>query len=302
MKKYLPSKKFIIITLIILGVLGIFGVARAVFKHKTTNSNIVAVGASGDTGDNTNTTVRDLTRQDSNNNGIPDWEESLWGLDPTADGKTNADKIAEQKKAVGFLPDSSTSTSTDSLTETEKFSREFFATVTALKQSGNLNEAMVGNISNVLSDKMQKSDIEDGYRVTDIKKTYDATKENQAKFYNAVASVFNKYSSQGLGNEFDSIDINTGSANEADLIKSSAAYQGFAKEVAAISCPNNLIQNDMEIINNANNVGIAVKNLAQIKNDPVVSLMGLTQYQKYSELFIKASEDLRTYLMDNGII
>ena len=86
------------------------------------------------------------------------------------------------------------------------------------------------------------------------------------------------------------------------MIKIGEAYQAFAKEVAEISVPSNLIANDLDIINSAYNTGLAVKSLSKMTEDPLVGLIGLAQYQKWSEQLVRSSEELRTYLIDSGII
>src|SRR5690348_17285703 len=49
-------------------------------------------------------TVGEFIAKDSNGNGIADWEEKLWGLDPTAlytNGVPNKQIIEEKKHALG---------------------------------------------------------------------------------------------------------------------------------------------------------------------------------------------------------
>jgi hypothetical protein len=190
----------------------------------------------------------------------------------------------------------------DNLSETDKFSREFFATITALKQSGNLDESAVSNISNVLGDKLKNSELPENYSLLDINKTYEITTDIQKKYYNSMKDLFNKYTALGLGSEFDAVDTSTGETDVEQLNKIGDAYQGFSNEAKSLSIPTNLTQIGLSIINNAYNTGSAVKNLAQMTTDPIVGLIGLSQYQKYSEEFIKSSEELRTYLLDGGII
>ena len=59
--------------------------------------------------------LKTLVGRDSNTNGIPDWEEALWGLDPYADGATNKNTIIAKKAAQGIPTSTNTSTDTENL-------------------------------------------------------------------------------------------------------------------------------------------------------------------------------------------
>ncbi len=79
-KKYLPSKKFAIITGMIF-VLGIiifvifFMSSRGESFSITGNKNATALQVE-------NQSVADLIQKDTDGDGIPDWEEALWGTGP----------------------------------------------------------------------------------------------------------------------------------------------------------------------------------------------------------------------------
>lgn len=292
--------------MIILIIFGVSGISALAFKKLSSKvpfpGNPAAIAASADT-----SSIQDLIQKDSDGDGVPDWEEALWGTDPnnkeTNKGVADADWIAQRKKDLAASGDlQAGAPAGQNLTETQKFSREFFATVTALKQSGNLDDAAVSNISNVLGDKIKNSDLADNYTVIDIKKTYDVTKESQANFYETMKQAYLKYRDQGIGDEFDSVDPDAGTTDAATLAKIGQAYQDFSKDAQNLKVPSNLVQNELDIINSAYNTGQAVKNLAKMADDPLVGLTGLSQYQKYSEQFVNSSEDLRTYLIDSGII
>src|SRR3990172_5996419 len=187
MNKYLPSKKFIVITLIIIGAVGIPLAAINYFFSKKNNKGLVANMASIMAGKDIdqNITLNNLVQKDSDGDGLFDWEEALWGTNPnnkyTNEGITDSEFIAQKKKELAASEDGQTETQgEENLNETEKFSREFLATVTALKQTGNLNEGAISNIANVVGEKVGNSNLPNNYRVTDLNKTYDVTKESQA--------------------------------------------------------------------------------------------------------------------------
>lgn len=305
MNKYLPSKKFTIIALICLSILTIILITLNYISKKKENRTLIEVILDENLGEST--TLNNLIQKDADGDKIPDWEEALWGTNPadmtTNDNTPDADWINQRKKELAAEnKDSEGVVEGDTLGETDKFAREFFATLTALKQSGSLNESTVSNISNVLGDKIKDSELPETYTIVDISKTYDVTVETQEAYYNAVKDLFYRYTADGLGSEFDAIDTSTGETDILELERIGEAYQSFSDDVKKLSIPTNLTQIGLSIINSAYNTGSAVKNLAKMTEDPIVGLIGLSQYQKYSEEFIKSSEELRTYLLDSGII
>ncbi len=92
MKNYLPSRKFVIrtatIAILLIVAISVYKITLFI-KDKLTKKDPVVM-----------TIKSDVIQKDSNNNGIPDWEESLWGLDPKGDGVSNKEFIMTQKEAL----------------------------------------------------------------------------------------------------------------------------------------------------------------------------------------------------------
>ena len=79
-----------------------------------------------------NATVGELVGKDSNNNGIADWEERLWGLDPTkltTNGVANKTIIEQKRKQLGGTDDTP-------LNENDRLARDLFMVASAVGQEG----------------------------------------------------------------------------------------------------------------------------------------------------------------------
>ena len=159
MKKYLPSKKFAIITLSMLLVLGIslFVVKKVSKKKGTLAQNIIATLVGEET-----TTIQGLIEKDGDGDGIPDWEEALWGTDPNSksshENVLDSDWITQKKKELAEKnPAEETASPRENLSETEKFSREFFSTVTALTQNGVMDQSTINQLGVALAERIQNS-------------------------------------------------------------------------------------------------------------------------------------------------
>jgi len=304
--KYLPSKKFIIITSVILVlvviIFVIFFMPSGVKSFITGNKNPTALKVE-------NQSITDLIGKDSDGDGVPDWEEILWGTDPnkkmTFNNTPDATYIENKKKELNI--EQSASANEQNLTETEKFAREFFASYSALKSSGQIDNNTINNFSNSLGQNIVNPNLIDHYSATDVKINTTDNSASRQKYYHDVQKLFKGYQANGLGDELSIISqsLATNSANGTTnntnqnnkLYTIGNAYQDFAKKVMGVSVPQSLADYHLRIANSANNTGISVLNMTKITNDPIVGLSGLSEYQKYSDDLVKAVADLETFLL-----
>lgn len=294
--KYIPSKRFmkIMIACLVLFV-GLFVFFRIAAKEKFTaqnekNAMMLETGK---------LTINQLTQKDSDNDGIPDWEEALWGTDKnnptTFNGISDATYIDNKKKELG----TGQTPSDENLTETDKFSREFFTAFMSMKESGQVDNNTINNFSTALGQKIVDSTLIDGYTEKNMKVSQNNSLSNQNKYYAAMKKLFESYKSAGIGDELDivsndlSIYSSLGTGTQSKELQTIAdAYQEFASKSMNISVPENLAQYHLRIANSANNTGISVRNMAKTIADPVVGLSGLSQYQKYSGELVSAVADM----------
>jgi hypothetical protein len=153
MNKYLPSKQFIariiIILIIALFVWGIYQIPKLFKKNK--NINITPMTLQ----------VKDVIQQDSNNNGIADWEEGLWGLDPTTNGPSNKEFIIAKRAVLAKDNASAVDGGGINSSENDALSREVFALILSLQQSGSLNNDSISAISESVGQNFVPGDIAD---------------------------------------------------------------------------------------------------------------------------------------------
>ena len=308
MKNYLPSKKFIysIVILVILVVL--FFVISNLLSGK--NSFFASKEGQLET---SNLTISDLVKKDTDSDGVADWEEALWGtdinnkttFDGTPDGKYIADKRAELKLANGATTDENGL----ELNETDKFAQDFFASLSAMKQSGQVDSTTINNVSAALGQKIADPTIIDKYTTKDAKISENDGVEQQKAYYGTIKGLFEKYSTEGLGDEVEIVStlVNSSTTDEKtkytdQLNQIADAYEAYAQNIVETTVPQSLVTHEISIANSANNTGIAVRNMIGVADDPIVGLSGLSQYQKYSDELIAAVGNLETILYNNGII
>ena len=297
--KYLPSKKFTIImgisSVILLFIFLIFFLLsnKENFFNKNKNARLNVE----------NQTVLDFIQKDTDLDGIPDWEEALWGTDKNKKmsfGETPDNVYIENKKKELNIEQELNDTT---LTETEKFAREFFTAYTALKSSGEIDDITINNFSNALGQKIINPNLIDKYLKENVKIGNTDNITAKEKYYETIKNLFESYGETGLGEELEIINnglITYNSTNqnlEQDkLLNIAIAYKEFSEKVMDTSVPESLVEYHLQIANSSNNLSISVSNMAKVTNDPIVGLSGISQYQKYSEDLVQAVEDLESIL------
>ncbi|MES2023446.1 MAG: hypothetical protein V4439_02070 [Patescibacteria group bacterium] len=312
-KKYLPSKNFIISLTIILVILTIiFSIYKIFFGgSKTTvvnqqNQNSQSQLEVGQI------TTEDLLQKDSDEDGIPDWEEALWGTDPhkkvTFDNVPDSEYVKEKKAELKIKSGTNTNNTIDksgeSSNETEKFSHEFFATYVALQQSGQNDPDTMKSMTSALGERVGDPTLPDKYSQVDIQIGKSGSSEETA-YYKTIQSIFSKYKNTKMGEEpaiISEISSEDGAPKQqedeaiAQLNTTANAYQDFSKKLINTPTPNELVEYALKIANSSYNLGIAVRNMTKVSDDPLVGLSGLAQYQKYSDTFLSATDELKIHL------
>ena len=246
-----------------------------------------------------NKTISEIAMQDTDLDGILDWEESLWGTDKnnkkTFNDLPDATYISNKKKEMNIQETKQTQ---EELTETDKFAREFFASYMALKDSRQVDSQTINNFSNALGQKIVNQELINKYAEKDLKISNTEEKEDQKTYYNAMKKVFEKYKNDGIGTEMNVVASNlTRNEDPKELILISMAYKNFAEEALKITVPISLSTYHLKIINNSYNTGISIGSMQNLSKDPLVGLSGLSQYQKYSEDFVRAVEELEKAIL-----
>jgi hypothetical protein len=251
-----------------------------------------------------NITVGDLVNKDTDGDGVPDWEETLYGLDPTkretTPGIPDSTAIAKMKVVQGNeqgLPSLNGATGTQNLTQTDKFSRELFSTVAALNQNGNVDQATVDQIGNSLADNIKNSPQRKIYTLADIKVTQDNSLKAVKNYNDTLNNIYKKYPSKGnvmdIMQRFivDTNNVDSSVLTELDPIITQ--MQNIVSEIVKINTPSDLTQAHLGFINAIERL---LENLNDIKlydSDVIVALGGISQYETNSTLFLSSLKSLQ---------
>lgn len=245
--------------------------------------------------------VWDLVKKDTDLDGIPDWEERLYGTDinkkdTNDDGVPDSQEI-EQRRILEDGDDKN-------LTETEKFSREFFATAAALSQTGAMDDEAVEKLNTSLLEKIQSPEVRKTYLLSDLKTTEDTSLKTFTTYNSALISIFIKYQAKESVAEILEEFIGDG---ESENVAALARLDPIIKQtntiisgMLAVKTPQALAQEHLDIVNALEKLSENLSDIKLYDTDPILSMGGISAYEENSasleSAIIKLGDELNKKL------
>lgn len=289
-----PSKQFIIRGSIAIGIVAIVLIVQTSwFKSLFHKKNQVSLLPES-------TTVGDLVLKDSNGNGIADWEEKLWGLDPTVlytNGVSNRQIIEEKKKTLNTSD--ATAEPTD---ETDRLARELFALTAALGDNEQVSDETLSKIAAKFGDSIDAGKISNHYSLKDLR-IVQTTTGSLRTYYLAVQKKLKGYDSDVADIDVIISALETGDTSRLpELTKTTLLYRAIAKDLSALPVPVGVSGYHLALINGLAGVADSFTLLQEINDNAGVALVGVAVYKNYSAKLSSALTDMEDYLTKYGIL
>ncbi len=291
-ESFRPSKQFLIRGAIATGIIAIILIVQTdwfrALLHKDPLPDIVPAE-----------TVGDLLSKDSNGNGIADWEEKLWGLDPSVlytNGVPNKTLIEQKKLALGVSNESNVPED-----ETDALARELITIATALGQEGQ-SDATLAAIATKMADSVEINVASNYYGLKDLRTT-TTTSASLRAYYASFQSTTTKYDTGApeidiLVEGFESGDM----SRVQELLATKVVYDKYAKALLTITVPIGIEREHLEIINSIHAMGLSFGYLAQVEGNAVHALAGIALYRLNDQRLALAAEAIIDYLVRYGIL
>lgn len=241
-----------------------------------------------------NTTVADLINKDTDQDGIPDWQESLYGLDPTKkettpgipDGTAISKLRVEQKTNTGTTSggNASVGAEPEKLTETEKFSRELFATVAAGTQNGVMDQATIEALGASLTDRLQNTSPRKVFSIFDIKTVNDNSVQAFKNYSDALNNILKTYTInytvldvlQKFAVDENTVDVSILAKLDPIITQTNKIISGMVK----ISVPQSISALHLNVLNSLERLAENLSDIRLYESDPILSLGGISKYQE----------------------
>jgi hypothetical protein len=245
-----------------------------------------------------------IAKKDSDNDGLPDWEEALYGTNPNNSdsfnlGMTDGEAVAKGlivPKAIADIqnatsspasvsPDSSVPKAAAAGSITDTFAKNFFTLYLATKQAngGNaLSQVQVSTLAEQVMNQLaagislapdfkSKADIKVSGAGADALRAYAIQAED----------VFRAQGVQLPKNELqylqDAVQNNDASALD-NIQKIATAYRASAAGLAVLAVPEELADIHLALVNALARLGGGSGDFARSKTDPIAAMLALKQY------------------------
>ncbi len=253
-------------------------------------------------------TVGDITKKDSDGDGVSDWEEYLWNTDPEKEDSDEdgvSDLIFVQEKRDELQERTGFST-TETNTTTEAIAREYFSTIIALEQSGGLTTEAMTNLATSFAENIGLVELPPVFSEGDIKTTVPSF-ETRLAYKNSVSTALVGNGGNTIGTEFSYVDQLVRDEYSRSVSISSIqgianSYKMFASSVSSLDVPSDIKDTHVSFINALYNTGLSLETLALFWDDPIAGIQGLLQYKYYSSIVEENLSTFDSYFSKNGIL
>ncbi len=296
MQKYLPSKQFVrIILLAILGGLIIFFVGKILNKKTVwNNSSSESVVASSQN--------QDYFSQDTDGDGLYDWEEVLWGTnsalkDTDGDGIDDKKYVENKRKTSDF----DESYKADPSNETEAFAKQFFITTAVLNKSGTFNQETVNDFSAGVDQSIVNFNLKDSYTLSDLK----LSPVSPETYYNSFKNLYNSLPYKNIS-ELETLSQIIQNPEDVSALEKIAninlMYIKLRDGMIKMEVPYAASGTHLFFVNNLDKISKILLEAKNINNDPLKVTTYLSKYNEYSNNIQSSLKSFSIYFSQNGII
>ena len=246
-----------------------------------------------------NDILQDLVNKDTDGDSVLDWEEGLWGTDP---GKkdTDDDGTLDGVEITGLKSETADSEENageaENLTQTDKFARELFSTITTLNQAGEIDEATIEKLSSSLAEQIQNSVPKKVFNVSEINILDDNTQQATQNYNNTLESIFKKYPiNTTVLDVLQKFIIDENNVDTSVLIELDPIIEQTKKvieEMVKIKVPQFLASSHLSLINAFQRLVENVVDIRLYDTDIILSLSAISQYETNTNLLESALNNL----------
>ncbi len=221
---------------------------------------------------------------DSNNDGVADWQESLQKTEPIA--------VTENASSSFDAPD----------TLTEQFALEFFEQMVRNESNGEFGKdpqafvsAFNGALVNQASDEPLDRD--------DIRTTENNSPSTLTQYGEAVAVIMNRHDEESNENEAVILERALRDGNAAELAKLNGkiqVYSNLLKDTVALQVPSRVAAEHLALLNAYQALLADISAMQNAFNDPMKALLRMKRYQDDATGLTTAIGNLYTALLTNG--
>jgi len=254
--------------------------------------------------------LREYAAKDSDTDGLPDWQEALYGTDPLnpesfqagiKDGEAVAQGLIEPAvivRAPGELTDPDTIPGTTALPNsvTDRFARAFFSQyLLSLDEESPSKEEVVSFVQNGVSELVATYEPKAAFSTGDMKTGGGAGAEAIRMYIIDIEQVLQSTGATSAEKSelyyFEDAMRGDESALKS-IIDISGAYQVLSKSIQGTPVPREALKSHTDLANAFAQLAHVTEEMAALKSDPLRALLGIGSYRASADKLFLALENL----------
>ncbi len=273
--------------------------------------------------ESTQALLKTYAQRDTDGDGLPDWEEALYGLDPNnphsfsptmTDGEAVARGLVKPKFSTAATATASTSVQSvlDSIpgqvpaenTLTAQFSQDFMQSYIDASQGQQLSAADEQTLlTNLMADFTQRAQaaVQSTYTLVDVR---TSTSVSPGDYIGNVEAILTKYDvSEGNGDPVTLMQAymeNGDMSAKGKLQTLGDSYASIAKALSLVSAPPALTNDHLQLMQSFDTLGKATHLVVNYQQDPVATMGALSVYQPAGQTMSKALKDIVATVVSVG--
>lgn len=297
---YLPSKRigFLIIGIVILAL----GVFFYISRSNSGEANLVSLEER-----------QDLEQLDTDNDGLSDWEESLWGTsisnpDSDGDGTSDGDEVAQNRDPLTPGPDDAfespsmagnnengESQSPDRTTDIKAEVLPRALALAAARQNGeDISEEDISRVADSL-DTDELLEVQT-FTESDLNTTANASRSDLESYVQETIRILSIESSEQR-NPLTVVasEIQNGQPGEINLSPYITQMDQVVRQLQQVPVPADYTSDHLVILNSASRMKAGLESMRYAKTDPMSGVLGGEMYRNA----MREAEDAATRLSEN---
>ena len=252
--------------------------------------------------------------EDSDNDGLKNWEEALWKTDPNNpdtddDGVSDGDEVALKSNPLIAGEEGGAgggAETPDSLSETDKLARDFFSEYIKLKQANiPINQTIQQSlIESVVSRDFGQSGGAEPAGLGDIKTGGQANESSIKKYGNELGASLLKSTPPNLENELEILGKAVENDKKEDIGKLNPIIEGYdslAKDLKNTLVPEGAESAHLAFLNAVLQIKTDIQNMAVVFDDPLKTFISIRRYGNDVSTLADSHQSLLAYFLKNKV-
>ncbi|OGG47755.1 hypothetical protein A3D66_02590 [Candidatus Kaiserbacteria bacterium RIFCSPHIGHO2_02_FULL_50_9] len=258
------------------------------------------------------------TLKDTDADGLPDWEETLWSTNPQAgdtdgDGTDDGAEVREGRDPLVKGPNDKLDVTEGAVqgegagvspTITDKLARDVFAKYLSLRQQGTPVDSETS--TSLATAALQRVSVPQPktYAASNLIIQNDESTAAIHAYANALGDIVNRYGKPNVDHEIVIVAEALSNNDGKRLDDLSIIVESYTKVIGALlkmPVPKGAAQAHLSLINNAEAIATAIDEMRLLFSDPVAALAGLELYKTASSELGVSLETLYAYAKSRGV-